>query len=28
MHCRYSASRRFARPPHRRALVGSAQSLP
>ena len=28
MHCRYSASRRVASPPHSRALVGSAQSLP
>src|SRR6218665_881863 len=27
-HWRYSASRRVARPPHRRALAGSAQSLP
>lgn len=28
MHCRYSAARRVASPPHRRALAGSAQSLP
>ncbi|OPZ03576.1 MAG: UvrABC system protein A [Alphaproteobacteria bacterium ADurb.BinA305] len=27
-HCRYSACRRVASPPHRRALAGSAQSLP
>ena len=28
MHCRYSASRRVTRPPHSRALVSCAQSLP
>ena len=28
MHCRYSASRRVASPPHSRALAGSEQSLP